>query len=132
MIDTTGRRILRGTSWLLAIAVLVACSPEKPRSQAGQDDHAAEPAAITTPAAQTYTYVCSEDYRFTARFESDMAVLGLPDRELRLPQVVSGSGARYSDGETTFWIKGDEATLEIDGKPLLNCRGVADSSQVGE
>ena len=46
-----------------------------------------------------------------------MAQFHLPDdqfvnvrfagRELRLPHVISGSGARYSDGKTTFWNNGD-------------------------
>lgn len=125
MIDTTKRNLLRRASWLLAVMVVAACSPEKPRSQAVQDDQATGSAAVASPAAHTYVYTCSEDTRFTARFEPDMAILKFPDRELRLPQVVSGSGARYSDGKTTFWIKGDEATLETDGKTTLNCRGVA-------
>jgi putative lipoprotein len=42
-------------------------------------------------------------------------VLYLPSGPLKLPQVISGSGARYSDGETTFWIKGDDAYMEING-----------------
>lgn len=91
--------------WILAIAMLAGCSPE--------------PSSVAT-----YAYTCS-DYRFTARFEPEAAVLTLPDRELRLPQAISASGARYSDGVTTFWIKGDQATLEIDGKTYSDCRGEA-------
>ncbi|HOL49724.1 MAG TPA: MliC family protein [bacterium] len=39
---------------------------------------------------------------------------------LHLKQVVSGSGSRYSDGKTEFWIKGDQATLTISGK-VIKC-----------
>jgi membrane-bound inhibitor of C-type lysozyme len=43
-------------------------------------------------------------------------------RAQRLPQVVAASGARYSDGLTTFWVKGQEASW-LQG-PLLTwqCR----------
>ncbi len=92
---------------LLAIGMLTACSPKE---------------------SPSYVYTCSETLRFTARFEPERAVLSFPDRELRLPQVVSGSGARYSDGKTTFWIKGDSASLEIDGKTYPDCRSEANST----
>lgn len=104
--------------WLLATVLLAGCQPKKPAAQEHASDRATT-AAVTTP----YVYTCSE-YRFTARFEPEAAVLTLPDRELRLPQVLSASGARYSDGEATFWIKGDDATLEIDGKTYADCHGV--------
>jgi len=100
---------------LPAALLLAACSPEDPASR--------EADVQSSPTA--YTYTCSETLRFTARFEQDAAVLTLPDREIRLPQVVSGSGARYSDGTTTFWIKGEEASLEIDGKTFPDCHGEA-------
>lgn len=33
-------------------------------------------------------------------------------RTIELPQALSASGARYSDGVTTFWNKGDQALFE--------------------
>ena len=33
-------------------------------------------------------------------------------RRIELPQALSASGARYSDGVTTFWNKGDQALFE--------------------
>ncbi|HEX9274025.1 MAG TPA: MliC family protein [Candidatus Binatia bacterium] len=43
-------------------------------------------------------------------------------RELRLPHVISGSGARYSDGKTTFWNTGRSALVEVDDKVIVrNC-----------
>jgi len=98
---------------VLAVMLLAGCSPEEASTQD----------SATQSALPAYTYTCSETFRFTARFEAEAAVLTLPDRELRLPQVVSGSGARYSDGKTTFWIKGDSASLEIDGMSYPDCHG---------
>ena len=40
----------------------------------------------------------------------------------KLPQAVSASGVRYTDGTVTFWTKGDTATFQREGGPLLNCR----------
>jgi membrane-bound inhibitor of C-type lysozyme len=40
----------------------------------------------------------------------------------KLPQAVSASGARYTDGTITFWTKGSTATYQREGGDLLNCR----------
>jgi membrane-bound inhibitor of C-type lysozyme len=40
-------------------------------------------------------------------------------RELRLPHVISGSGARYNDGKTTFWNKGRSVFVEVDDKIVV-------------
>lgn len=39
-----------------------------------------------------------------------------------LPQGPSGSGARYVDGSTLFWTKGDEATFATPGGQEFACR----------
>ena len=52
---------------------------------------------------------------FEVRFIEGAAILYLPDGPLTLPQGISASGARYTDGSTTFWNKGDDAHLEING-----------------
>jgi len=70
--------------------------------------------ASETVSEKTFTY----DFfglRFDVCFVEDAAILYLPDGPLVLPQSVSGSGARYTDGETTFWIKGENACMEING-----------------
>ena len=51
-----------------------------------------------------------------ATFHHDRVVIELTDRTLTLPHVVSASGARYSDGTVTFWSKGREAALELNGR----------------
>jgi len=40
-------------------------------------------------------------------------------RALRLPHVISGSGARYSDGKTTFRNRGRSALMEVDDKIVV-------------
>lgn len=40
-------------------------------------------------------------------------------RDLRLPHVLSGSGARYSDGKTTFWNRGRSVLMEVDDKIVV-------------
>jgi membrane-bound inhibitor of C-type lysozyme len=37
-----------------------------------------------------------------------------------LPRVESGSGAKYSDGTTTFWTKGDEAFVQVNDEMVIS------------
>jgi membrane-bound inhibitor of C-type lysozyme len=39
----------------------------------------------------------------------------------RLPQAISASGARYSDGTQSFWVKGDRASWERGQAPARSC-----------
>jgi membrane-bound inhibitor of C-type lysozyme len=39
----------------------------------------------------------------------------------RLPQAVSASGARYSDGTQSFWVKGDRASWQRGQAPAAAC-----------
>lgn len=61
---------------------------------------------------RTFVFECPNDFTFTARIEGQTAWLFLPGKTVSLPQVPSASGAKYSDGQTTFWNKGDAALLE--------------------
>lgn len=84
-------------------------------------------AAVTLSCAQTkpVTYRCDEGKRFIVVFDSkgDFAMLTLGEREISLPLVPSASGAKYSDGRTTFWGKGQEAFVEMDGRIVYrNCK----------
>ena len=56
------------------------------------------------------------DTKFTAYFGDDTVYLVLPDnRMVILPQVRAASGAKYTDGLTVFWNKGDQAFIELEG-----------------
>ncbi|MCK5190228.1 MAG: MliC family protein [Methylococcales bacterium] len=70
---------------------------------------------------QTYVYECQGGYNFTARVENKGIWLFLPGQTIKLPQVQSGSGAKYSEGNKLFWSKGDEALLEIDSEKYKGC-----------
>ena len=83
-------------------------------------------AAVTLSCAQAkpVTYRCDEGKGFVVVFDSkgDFAVLKMGEGEVRLPSVPSASGAKYSDGRTIFWGKGQEAFVEIDGRIVYrNC-----------
>ncbi|HEY9723285.1 MAG TPA: MliC family protein [Oscillatoriaceae cyanobacterium] len=73
------------------------------------------------PQNPAFVFGCEEDYTFTATFDDDSVLLKLPDRTVRLPHVLSADGARYSDGQITFWNKGDSALLELGNRTYRNC-----------
>jgi membrane-bound inhibitor of C-type lysozyme len=68
------------------------------------------------------TFQCPEGEVVEAEFiGSDEVVVMLPDQEaMTLPRVESASGARYSDGTTTLWNKGEEVMVEVDGEVVLS------------
>jgi putative lipoprotein len=58
----------------------------------------------------------------TATFHDNRVVIEVPEQpSLTLPQAISASGARYSNGTDTFWNKGQEATFERRGHTEM-CR----------
>ena len=90
--------------------------------------HPAEVEVLVAPAGSyqiappaTFFFEC-EGLDFTARHDPKGIYLFLPGRTLLLPETPSGSGAKYTDGETTFWSKGEEALLEAGGKTYPKCR----------
>lgn len=72
--------------------------------------------------AGTFVYECDKGFRFSARVEGDDAWLFLPGQTVKLPHVVSGSGARYSDDSVMFWSKGEEALLEVGSTSYRHCK----------
>lgn len=71
--------------------------------------------------AHTYVFKCEDDYSFIARTENDMAWLFLRRETLKLPKAPSASGMKYSDGENTFWIKGNEAMFSTSKRTHEDC-----------
>jgi membrane-bound inhibitor of C-type lysozyme len=63
------------------------------------------------------------DKQFVAVFETDLdsVVIDMAGERVRLPHVPAASGAKYSDGTTTFWSKGDQASLERSGETYHDC-----------
>lgn len=84
------------------------------------EPEAMEPEMDTTSTAATFQ--CPDGEMIEAEFVgTDEVVVVLPDQEaVTLPRVESASGARYSDGTTTLWNKGDEVMVEVDGETVLS------------
>ena len=67
------------------------------------------------------SFRCPEGQTVMAQFQPQDQFVNVrfAGRELHLPHVISGSGARYSDGKTTFWNKGRSVLMEVDDKIVL-------------
>jgi putative lipoprotein len=68
------------------------------------------------------SFRCPDGQTVMAQFqlpEDQFVNVRFAGRELRLPHVISGSGARYSDGETTFWNRGKSVLMEVDDKIVV-------------
>lgn len=70
---------------------------------------------------RTLVYEC-DGLDFVVRQGAGAVGLFLPDRRLVAPQVEAASGAKYREGEVTFWSKGDEASLAIGARTWSGCR----------
>jgi membrane-bound inhibitor of C-type lysozyme len=78
--------------------------------------------------ADAITYIC-DGQTIKASFDNEVephtATIYVEEKNvsITLPNVESGSGARYSDGEITFWTHQDEATLSIEETDkIMNCQ----------
>jgi membrane-bound inhibitor of C-type lysozyme len=103
-------------SVLLSLTMLLAC---------GQKEGPAPAHQPTGAAPKTFVYQCEGGQGFTVAFidNAQFALFTLNGKTLKLPHALSGSGARYSDGQTTLWIKGDGAFVEVDGNiTLKDCK----------
>lgn len=126
----------------LAVPVGVAASLDAAIAVDGEPGWASEPVGIEAGdgavdlgtillvrragAGPRVPFTCG-DTTVSAEFVEDGVILRGEGVELMLTQAVSGSGARYvsEDGNTTFWNKGDKATLTLEGKELPECTASA-------
>lgn len=82
---------------------------------------AGEAQKLTVTGGEAITYGCENGAQIVARYYAlsdqslDFVKVRLPDgTEYTLPQVLSGSGVRYSDDrELVWWTKGDSAFAEM-------------------
>jgi membrane-bound inhibitor of C-type lysozyme len=82
---------------------------------------AGEAKNLTVTGGEAITYHCENGAQIVARYYSlsdkslDFVKVWLPDgKEYTLPQVLSGSGVRYSDDrELVWWTKGASAFAEM-------------------
>ncbi len=87
---------------------------------------AAVPREVHFPFAGV-AYPCGEDVGFVVKTRGDTAFVHLPGTVETLPQVPAASGTKYSSGATSFWARGPEALLEIEGSTLTGCRSDTES-----
>ena len=107
-------------------------APVQDRGDAAERGDTGHPASADRPArpaegALTAVYRCpgdsAEAIAFVARFEGgETAWVFLPGETVALQRAVAASGARYTDGQTTLWTKGEEALLEWRGARHTGCR----------
>lgn len=125
-----GRWFWLGTTLALGLASCTPSAPPTatpgpaptPGSTATPQTTQSPTPSVTGAAEIRASYRCGNGARLEAVFKDNKVVLTLPDKTLTLPQSESGSGARYSDGITTFWIKGQEGFVEVDGETRYpNC-----------
>ena len=68
------------------------------------------------------SFRCPDGQTVMAQFqlpEDQFVNVRFAGRLWQLPHVISGSGARYSDGKTTFWNKGRSVLMEVDDKIVV-------------
>ena len=104
---------LRGLAVLaVLVAVVAGCVPVQAPTPVAETNAAASSNVIEA------TFVCPDGTSLDTVFDNDAqtVTVALPDGTVTLPRAESASGARYSDGTTTFWNKGDEALVEVNGE----------------
>ena len=73
------------------------------------------------PAPEPLSYQCgTTPLTVTVDNQKDQVSFIMDGNQLTLPQVVSASGARYSDGKYTFWSKGNTAFIERNDQIIIN------------
>ncbi|MCE9522800.1 MAG: MliC family protein [Alphaproteobacteria bacterium] len=107
---------------LFSIAVIVAatlplaaCVDPAEREDVGQSPLVQPPMMNTRPA----TFDCDDSGRVVVRplgEDGRAVVLAFTNRELQLKSVPAPEGQKYSDGQTTFWMNGTNATLARAGE----------------
>lgn len=109
-----------GVLWATEEATAISFTdPEKPRALLLK--RVLNPTSTAIPANTGLAYKC-DNIEFIAKFGGDKVQILLAGRTLILPNVISASGARYSDGNNTFWSKGNDAQFELNGVSYSGCK----------
>ncbi len=85
---------------------------------------AAEPAAGPTPGQSGTVSLACGDQQVLVAYQEEKLQLNLGSETFSMRQVAAASGARYvaeGDATTTFWSKGERATLIVRGKAYPEC-----------
>ena len=125
---------------LLVLGMLASAGCQKSQDHASNTAATPDPAPFATePAAalpegvlHAYFWECDRDVTLVMQnlLEEESVGLQIHGESHKLPQVVAASGAKYSDGDFTFWTKGDTATFQRGTGPEVACREVRAKSLV--
>ena len=98
---------------LVATASLVACDTQLPPEAPPPPQLEAE-TTLPNNRLEIFAYKCLINGYVVADFSqsTESIALLLPKESLQLPKQVSASGVRYSNGNVTFFSKGNEAFIE--------------------
>ncbi len=112
------RKIAKLVLAITIIGLLFSCSEDKE-----EEDERPVPDELI----KTFVFECDSTFSFTVQLINEKAKVILPEKTYELKQMEAASGAKYSDGEITFWTKGEEAFLELEDTTYRNCvnNGVA-------
>ena len=80
---------------------------------------------VAGPAQAKYVlYRCALDIDIVADYPEggETVAVRVQGQTFALPRVISGSGARYSDGKTTLWEHQGEAQFETSGATFTGCK----------
>lgn len=80
------------------------------------------PERPAVPEIGPVAYQCDGGRVFDAWFGHEYARLQFFDHALKLEQRDAADGSRYADGDNTFWIRGEEATLTLEDQGQMQCR----------
>ncbi len=77
---------------------------------------------------KTFCFDCDDNSTMVVNYKDvGYAWVFFPDKTMKLPQRMSGSGARYADAKYEFWNKGEDASFYIPDKSdkkqkVLTCK----------
>jgi len=120
-LNTVIRNSVATHFFLALVFLLTACSDDSDTPPA-EESLVNSSTVSTRPPGRTYVYECPEEFGFTARIEGEKAWLFLPSGTISLPHVPAASGAKYQDGATIYWSKGEVAILERADHPRVECK----------
>jgi len=133
---------------LLVAGMLMAAgcqkSPDRQAGTAGAPESGAPTATAPAPVAgenapalpegllRAYFWECDSGVSLVMQnlLEEESIGLVMHGEMRKLPQVVAASGVRYSDGDFTFWTKGETAMFQRGSGPEIACREVRAKSLV--
>jgi len=110
---------VRPASAALAALALAGCSSWWPFGSSSP------PAERPRWPSDAVVYKCDAGKQLVVRYldSGKSAMVYFPEREFRLDPVVAASGARYSNGRTTLYTQGDEASLDDGGqRTFTDCK----------